>query len=168
MEPFTISILLKKEDNRNYLVTNAFKSGNYSKHPAFYVYAILVVVYFLPDWKKGLEDNLWRIAEVIGIITLMAYISIQRLRTSADYYYETAIALRHEITYSFSNTGIHVKGINFEEMHNWRHILKLTITGKKLLSIHTSSRSALYFPLTTLTEEQRAFIQKKFDQSRKN
>lgn len=84
--------------------------------------------------------------------TLMVLIGVRQFRSNPVF--------RHDITFSFGETGFKVQGITFTSEFQWAHIIKRREIGHYLVLYHTK-RMGNFIDKRALTTEQLQFIKSK-------
>ncbi|MFN3489267.1 MAG: YcxB family protein [Emticicia sp.] len=153
MEDFTIKTRLTTKE-----YTRVMYVGLYKK-PVF-IFATLLGLYLLTpvllDYLKVINyyTDMPIYDIVIGTFLLLApsvivLISISQFRSNPSF--------QNEMTYTFSDRGVAVKGLTFNSDFLWSHIIKQKELGKFLILYH-SKKFGNFIDMTTLTEEQLEFI----------
>ncbi|MET3128973.1 hypothetical protein ABID42_004095 [Arcicella rosea] len=153
MEDFTIKTRLTTKE-----YTRVMYLGLYKK-PVF-IFATLLGLYLLTtvllDYLKVInyytDTPIYDI--VIGTFLLLApsvivLISIRQFTSNPTF--------QDDITYTFSDRGVAVKGLTFNSDFLWSHIIKQKELGKFLILYH-SKKFGNFIDKTKLTEEQVEFI----------
>jgi len=154
MEPFTTTTLLTKKEYTRYLYRVIYKKPYYIIVTilgviliccGIYMYLILAV---LGDVLPVLAAGLF----FILVPTINILIAIRNTFSNA--------ALRHPITFIFSNDSIIVKGTTAEATYTWQHIVKVQ-EDVFYLVLYISKKAANFIKKDGLTREQISFIKSK-------
>jgi hypothetical protein len=156
MDSFTVTTLVTKKEYRKYLIGTLYKKP-------FTIIAMLLGLYMLfmamADFQHlsfGTPDSF---LSDLGIgLFLVLFPVLVTLIASAKFRQNPS--MHHEITYTFSEDAIIVKGLTFNSTLQWPHIIKLRET-KKFLLLHPNRQTANFVDKSKLTDEQIAFIKSK-------
>ncbi len=153
MEDFTIKTRLTTKEYIRVMYVGLYKK------PVF-IFATLLGLYLLTtvllDYLKVInyytDTPIYDI--VIGTFLLLApsvivLISIRQFTSNPSF--------QNDMTYTFSDRGVAVKGLTFNSDFLWSHIIKQKELGKYLILYH-SKKFGNFIDKTTLTEEQVEFI----------
>lgn len=156
MTPFSIDTLLTKKDYTIYLYRHTYKRP--------YTVIITIIGLFLVllstlDFMSVINVYEEKPFLELGIglfLLLSPTISILIARNS---YYSNP-SLRHNITYTFGEDEIKIKGLTFESAMQWNHIVKLKEFNNYLL-LYSSKKIASFVKKNNMTKAQIEFIKSK-------
>jgi hypothetical protein len=153
MTDFTITTLVTKSDYIKFIY------GSIYKKPAFILATIVglylvgtVALHYLHIITYYSETPYTEI--ISGIFILLSPTIIALMAAKGHY---TNPSLQHEITYTFGEDGINVKGLTFESVLKWTHVVKQKET-KKYLLLFCSNKQGNFIDKSKLTLDQIKFI----------
>ena len=159
METFTITTLLTKKDYTDYLFKEIYKKP-LSILETFLGLALIVTTCLDLFHITGIYDDQPFLELGLGILLLVSpTISVLIARKS---YYSNP-SLSHDISYTFGEDDIKVKGLTFDSTLKWNHIVKLREFNGFLL-LQSSKKSANFIKKDKLTQAQLDFIKDKVRQ----
>lgn len=156
MNAFSVDTILTRKDYTNYLYREIYRRP-YSLFIS--ILGLAMVLITLLDFMKIINfygDNPFFELGIGLLLLLSPTISVLIARSA---YYSNP-SLSHNITYTFGEEEIKIKGLTFDSTLQWNHIVKLKEFDHYLL-LYSSKKIANFVKKNNLTKEQIDFIKSK-------
>ena len=156
MQDFTISTTVTKKDYKDFLYASFYKKPKYILITLLGVYLIATVIlnyYSVIDYYH--ETPYFEM--IAGLFILLFPTIIVQIAAKG---YHSNPSFQYEMNYTFGEDGIVIKGLTFQSILKWTHIVKQK-ESKNYLLLFSSNKLGNFIDKSKLTQEQIEFIKSK-------
>src|SRR5215469_15136143 len=148
MDSFSVTTLLTRKDYIKFICGELYKKPQFIIATLFGLFLITIVILnYLRIINYSSEVPY---TELFGGLFILIAPCVIALLTARGIY--SNASLKHEISYTFLNDGIAVKGLTFESFLKWEHIIKQKQTKRYVLLYH-SKRLGNFIDKSKLTPD---------------